>query len=79
MTGFAALPPRHRALFVLLLVGSAWIGSVFAIHTASQPAAGGMWLSLIGFVALALVTLMPSDSGSHGRPGRRWPSHPACS
>ena len=57
MTGFAALPLRHRALFVLLLVGSAWTGFVFATHTATQPAAGGMWLSLIGFVALALVTL----------------------
>ena len=57
MTGFAALPPRHRALFALLLVGSTWIAIVFAVHTARQPAAGGMWLSLIGFVALALVTL----------------------
>ena len=57
MTGFAALPLRHRALFVLLLVGSAWTGFVFASHAATQPAAGGMWLSLIGFVALALVTL----------------------
>ena len=74
MIGFAALPPRHRALFVLLLVGSAWIGFVFAVHTASQSAAGGMWLSLIGFVALALVTLMASGSGRPGRPGRRWPS-----
>jgi hypothetical protein len=57
MTGFAALPLRQRALFVLLLVGSAWTGFVFATHTATQPAAGGMWLSLIGFVALALVAL----------------------
>ena len=57
MTGFAALSLRQRALFVLLLVGSAWTGFVFATHTATQPAAGGMWLSLIGFVALALVAL----------------------
>jgi hypothetical protein len=57
MTGFAALPLRQGALLVLLLVGTAWIGFVFATHTATQLAASGMWLSLIGFVALALVTL----------------------
>lgn len=57
MTGFAALPLRQGALLVLLLVGGAWIGFVFAAHTATQLAASGMWLSLIGFVALALITL----------------------
>jgi len=57
MTGFAALPLRQRALFVLLLVGSAWTGFSFTAHIAGQPSAVGMWLSLIGFVALSLITL----------------------
>src|SRR5262245_42278317 len=57
MTGSVALPASHRALLVLLLAGAGWTGFAFATHASTLPAAGGMWLSLLGFAALTLVTL----------------------
>ena len=56
MTGFAALP-LSRALFVLLLIGAGGASFVVAAHASRLAAAGGIWLSLVGFGALALLTL----------------------
>jgi hypothetical protein len=55
-TGFAALPLRNRALFLLMLVLCIRIG-MFLIHATALQPARGMQISAIGLAALALLTL----------------------
>lgn len=57
MTGFAALPLSRCVLLALLLAGAGWTGGAFARHASTLPAAGGMWLSLLGFAVLAALTV----------------------
>jgi hypothetical protein len=57
MTGFAALPLSRCVLLALLVAGAGWTGFAFARHASTLSAAGGMWLSLLGFAVLAALTI----------------------